>query len=111
MVQTSMTPSEPVTQASAPGGRPRKRAIPDTPFARWLRSSELSVREIADKLELTVWACYNLRNGYHKPSLEVAVQIAELSDGAVPVDSWGDKPKRTKARGKITRARRKAAAK
>jgi hypothetical protein len=105
------TATEPVTQASAPGGRPRKRAIPDTPFTRWLRSSRKKVKELADELELTPWAVYNMRSGYHRPSLEVAVRIADLSDGAVPADSWGgaaDKPKRTKARSKVARARRKS---
>jgi len=103
-----------VTSVSAPGGRPRRRPVPDSPFARWLRQSKISVREIAEQLELTVWACYNMRSGYHKPSLEVAVRIADMSGGEVPVDSWGvapEKPKRAKARSKVARARRKSAAK
>jgi hypothetical protein len=105
-----MQASEPVTSGSSPGGRPRRKPAPDTPFTRWLSASKLTVREVAEKLGLTNWAVYNLRSGHHKPSLEVAVAIADMSDGAVPADSWGEQ-RRTKARGKLARAKRKSGTK
>lgn len=95
----------PVTEASAPGGRPRKKPAPDTPFSRWLKNSRMTVQQLADKLELSRWAVYNLRSGHHKPSLEVANQIAEISNGKVPADSWG-KTSRKASRGKAARAKR-----
>lgn len=102
------TATVPVTAASAPGGRPRRKPAPDSPFSRWLAHSKTTVRELADSLELTRWAVYNLRSGHHKPSLEVANKIAELSKGEVPADSW-PATSRKQGRGKVARAKRRAA--
>jgi len=102
------TATVPVTAASAPGGRPRKKPAPDTPFSRWLKRSKINVRQVAEDLGLTRWAVYNLRSGHHKPSLEVANAIAELSGGEVPADSW-PASSRKQGRGKVSRAKRRAA--
>lgn len=99
--------AESVTATSAPGGRPRSKPAPDTPFKAWLRTGHMTVREVAEALGLTRWAIYNLRSQHHKPSLEVANQIASLSDGAVPADSWGV-TNRKASRAKVARAKRRS---
>ena len=95
----------PVTAASPPGGRPRRRKAPATPFSTWLATQPRTVNELAKELKITRWAVYKLRNGDHQPSLEVAQAIARLSTDpetgtvAVPESSWS-KPRRRRGRAK-----------
>lgn len=44
--------------------------------------------DVAKKLGVKVSSVYNARNGYFKPGRDLAVKIADLSDGAVPVEVW-----------------------
>jgi hypothetical protein len=56
----------------------------------------MTVQEVAAKLETSLSSVYNMRNGYFRPGLQLAVRIAELSTKgrrcAVPVSYWTDSP-------------------
>lgn len=80
----------PLTDKTGPGGRPRKTRAPRNAFADWLAGCGTTPQKIAKQLRSSVSTVYNLRNGYFKPGRELAVQIETLSDGAVPVESWGE---------------------
>lgn len=79
----------PLTNKSRPGGRPRQSRAPRNPFADWLANCGKSPEDIAKTLGVSVSSVYNARNGYFKPGRDLAVKIAEISDGKVPVESWG----------------------
>lgn len=79
----------PLTDKTGPGGRPRKSRAPKNAFAEWLASCGSTPQKIAKRLNSSVSTVYNLRNGYFKPGRDLAVSIAELSNGAVTVESWG----------------------
>lgn len=87
-VEDGTTPAVPLTNAAAPGGRHRAKAPPDGPFQRWLATCGLTLSELTTKLGCSSSSIYNARNGYFVPGRDLAVAIARLSDGAVPVDSW-----------------------
>ena len=78
----------PLTDKSRPGGRPRQSRAPRNAFADWLASCGKTPEEVATLLETSVSSVYNARNGYFKPGRDLAVKIAEVSKGAVPVDAW-----------------------
>ncbi len=69
----------PVTPSSGRGGRPRRDAAPTTPFAAWLAVQPRTVRQLAEELGVSQWTIYHLRDGYARPSLELANRLAELS--------------------------------
>jgi hypothetical protein len=86
----------PLTNKSRPGGRPRQSRAPRNKFADWLANCGKTPEQIAKLLTtpqapkgISVSSVYNARNGYFKPGRDLAVKIAEVSDGAVPVESWG----------------------
>lgn len=80
----------PLTNKSRPGGRPRQSRAPRNKFADWLKDCGKTPEEVAKLLGgISVSSVYNARNGYFKPGRELAVKIAEVSEGAVPVESWG----------------------
>lgn len=80
----------PLTDKSRPGGRPRQTRAPRNPFADWLKSCGMTPEQVAKQLGgISVSSVYNARNGYFKPGRELAVAIEKLSEGAVPVESWG----------------------
>ena len=78
----------PLTDKSKPGGRPRQSRAPRNPFADWLKSCGKTPEQVAELLEVKVSSVYNARNGYFKPGRDLAVKIAEISKGAVPVEGW-----------------------
>ena len=80
----------PLTNKSRPGGRPRQSRAPSNPFAAWLKDCGKTPEQIAKLLKVGVSSVYNARNGYFKPGRDLAVRIAEISDGKVPVESWTD---------------------
>jgi len=87
-----------MTETSRPGGRPRTSRAPDSAFAAWLRTCGRKPSAVASELKVTESAVYNLRNGYFKPGLELALRIEELTrtgkngkllrTPAVPAASW-----------------------
>jgi len=79
----------PLTDKARPGGRPRRSRAPRNAFADWLATCGKSPTDIAKALKVSVSSIYNARNGYFTPGRDMSVAIAALSDGAVPVDSWG----------------------
>lgn len=80
--------SLPLTDKARAGGRPRETRAPRNAFADWLATCGKTPEEVATALGVSSSSAYNLRNGYFKPGRDLAVRIAELSDGKVPVDSW-----------------------
>ncbi len=82
-----------LTDATGPGGRPRRTRPKPSAFAEWLKASKLTPKAAGELLGVAVSSVYNLRNAYFAPGLDLAVKIAEVSKGAVPADSW-PKPRR-----------------
>lgn len=80
----------PLTNKSRPGGRPRQSRAPRNPFATWLTSCGKTPEQVAKLLGVSVSSVYNARNGYFKPGRDLAVTIAEVTGGAVPVEVWKD---------------------
>lgn len=101
----------PLTDKSRPGGRPRESRAPDNAFAAWLRSCARRPAAIAKALGVTESCVYNLRNGYFKPGLELALKIERLTTkgrvSAVPAESWATfvaRPRPAKRAGKTSAA-------
>jgi DNA-binding XRE family transcriptional regulator len=86
-----------LTNATSPGGRPRRTKPKPSAFAQWLRDSKQTPEQVAKELGVAKSSVYNLRNGYFAPGLDLAVKIAEVSGGAVPPDSWPAPRKRRRA--------------
>lgn len=78
----------PLTNKSKPGGRPRQSRAPRNPFADWLAGCGKTPEDVAKLLKVSVSSVYNARNGYFKPGRALAVRIADVSGGAVPVEAW-----------------------
>lgn len=75
------------TAVKRPPWRPRNPS--STPFARWLDAGRMTAAEVATALDASVGNVYKLRDGRTRPSLRKALAIEELTDGLVPVGSWG----------------------
>ena len=78
----------PLTNKSRPGGRPRRTRAPRNAFADWLSTCGKSPTDIAKSLKVSVSSIYNARNGYFVPGRELAIEIENLSNGKVKVESW-----------------------
>lgn len=76
-----------VTAAGQACGRRRLSPPPNNPFSRWLAGQKRTVAELAIDLGISVSSIYSLRSG-RGPGFAVAKRIAEVSMGAVPMDSW-----------------------
>lgn len=85
-------PQPPLTKR--PAHRPRGKAR--TAFGRWLDTSPMTVKVVAETLGVSPQLVYNLRRGHARPGRENAVRIEALTLGAVPVSSW-DKPRKVDA--------------
>lgn len=95
----------PLSKAARPGGRPRNTRAPRNAFADWLaRSKSIKPEMLATDLGISVSAIYNLRNSYYLPGRELAVKIAEVSKGAVSVESWSEVKPRPRGKGKASKA-------
>lgn len=81
--------SLPLTNTTRPGGRPRGSRAPRNPFADWLAECGKKPAEVAKALGVSVSSVYNCRNAYFKPGRDLAVKIETLTEGKVPVESWG----------------------
>ena len=75
-------------------GRPPTK--PTNRFARWFDGAGMHVDDIAAALGVKKACVYNYRSGYRKPQREIAVKIADLTDGKVSVRSWDQKPLKVK---------------
>ena len=56
-----------------------------------LRSGETQA-EWARRLDVSRGYLHGIINGTKRPSLDLALRIERLTDGAVPVQSWADVP-------------------
>lgn len=81
--------SLPLTNTTRPGGRPRGSRAPRNAFADWLADCGKKPADVAKALDVSVSSVYNARNAYFKPGRDLAVRIADFTEGAVPVESWG----------------------
>ena len=72
-------------------GRPRSD-LPDVKrpnvFALWMRDAGVQVESVAKILRVTPGLVYGWRKGTRCPSLQLAIRIAEISNGAVAPSSW-----------------------
>lgn len=65
------------------------RKPPTNAFARWMdRPSAPRTVDIAAALGVAPCTVLNYRRGVYRPGRAMAVAIAELTAGAVPVESW-----------------------
>ncbi len=71
-------------------------------FSRWLEASGRSVSDLADELGIAQVSVYHLRDGRFAAGRDLAVRIAELSGGSVPVSSWGPRPRQRARRRRAT---------
>ena len=51
----------------------------------------MTVTELARRLNLAASSVYGLENGYSEPSLRTAIQIHEVTEGAIPVHAWAER--------------------
>lgn len=66
-------------------GRPATRAAEDqSPFERWIAASGKTKEEVREALGWSRTTFYGALAGRHTPSLEHAVQVEDLTGGAVP---------------------------
>lgn len=62
-------------------------------FAEHIRNSGVSRGEWAARLGVSKSYLSELEHGKKRPSLEIAVEIERLTEGAVPAASWVPEPK------------------
>lgn len=74
-------------------GRPRKQ---ETPLSRWLDRTGKSRQELADELGIARSHVDRLCRGDRRPSLELALDIEKLTDGAVAASEWASVPRHSK---------------
>lgn len=68
-------------------GRPR--TVPaKTQLGIYIESNGLRVEDVATRLGLTKGYVYNLCAGRYRPSVDVMIRISDMTDGAVPLESW-----------------------
>ncbi len=85
-------PQEPKKKGGArPGaGRPPKDSGPPSPFAEWCARSSLSKQEICERLKISKTALYAILSGEHRPSLNTAFDIEDLTGGEITARSFRD---------------------
>jgi transcriptional regulator with XRE-family HTH domain len=54
----------------------------------WVDERGWTRRQLAEKLGIELSSAARLCSGARRPSLETAIQIEDLTDGAVPVRYW-----------------------
>lgn len=62
---------------------------PTGPFEAWMRHTNRKPEQIAAAIGVSKAAVYGWIRGEYKPELTAAIAIEELSDGAVPIESFG----------------------
>lgn len=77
-------------------GRPRQAPFAKSAFSKWLARERLSAARVAACLGCSQYSVYHWRGGWRLPGLRFAVRIEQLSLGAVPVESWLERPVRAR---------------
>lgn len=75
---------------TASGGRPRLTPKPSTDFAKWLKSTPMTVSEVAEELDVSVSSIHGLKEGRFPPGLKLALRIERLTEGEILASSWVD---------------------
>lgn len=68
--------------------RGRKPTKAKGPFAAWIKSTGKTLADVAKLLGWSHQSVTNVRAGRINPSLKRAVELEQISNGAVPADSW-----------------------
>ena len=79
-----------VIKAEAPRDNiplPRHKT-PATPLLLYMRKHGIRQADLAARLRVSQSMISKLLNGGRKPALRLALAIADLTEGAVPVDTW-----------------------
>ena len=63
-----------------------------TPFQTYVRDCGRTQRALADTLEISRPHLSLLISGKKRPSLDLAIRIEQLTEGAVPATSWAPTP-------------------
>jgi hypothetical protein len=71
-------------------GRPRKS---ESKLSRWLDAAGMTRYELAERLKIGRGHADRICRGERRPSLELAVEIERLTDGAIPASTWTSIPK------------------
>jgi transcriptional regulator with XRE-family HTH domain len=66
-------------------GRPRKR---ETVLSRWIDEAGKTREEVAQRLFIARTYLDRICRGERRPGLELAIEIEQLTGGAVPVEVW-----------------------
>lgn len=74
-------------------GRPRKT---ETKLSGWLDAAGMTRYQLADRLNVARGHVDKICNGERRPSLELALEIEQLTDGAVPAAYWTSVPKHSR---------------
>ena len=67
------------------------------PVFIWRQAEGVGQAQLAEQLGIRQPTLSNLETGRKKPGLRLAVRIAELTSGAVPVHSWVESPSEVKS--------------
>ena len=62
----------------------------------WVDEHGWTRQQLADELGITLSGAARLCSGERRPSLETAIQIEDLTEGAIPVRYWLQIPAHTK---------------
>lgn len=57
-------------------------------LANYLTQNQISNRDLADLLGVNHSTAWRLATGKIRPSIDMAAKIAQITQGAVPVESW-----------------------
>jgi len=72
-------------QKKRPRGRPRRS---ETKLSKWIDSKKLSRDDVAATLGIGRTYLDKLCRAISRPSLELAVEIEKVTQGAVPASDW-----------------------
>ena len=72
-------------QSKRSRGRPRAK---QTKLSEWIDARELTREQVAQRLEIGRTYLDKLCRAQSRPSLELALKIDKMTDGAVPATDW-----------------------
>jgi transcriptional regulator with XRE-family HTH domain len=88
-----MWDKSPVADSKRRMGRPVEKR---SKLGDWVDERGWTRQQLADELGIVLSTAVRLCSGMRRPSLELALQIEALTDGAVPVSYWTQVPAHSK---------------